>query len=215
MSTEVCPYCRMPVEFAPEMATAENSTAEPSTAPLSNAIRCPVCHTPHHQDCWDENGGCTVFGCSAAPVEEATVRVDSSDFAHDALPGSANAHAPYRYSPSADPSSGLDSTGVPPPPPTMASFAPEESPIADPNGNAFPLSPISSHTSVERRFYVLLAVVCGFLGAHNLYANRTSAGIIQLCTTTLTCFLALPVTWIWALIEAATIDHDGDGLPMV
>jgi hypothetical protein len=31
------------------------------------APRCPVCGAVHHADCWDENGGCAVLGCVAAP----------------------------------------------------------------------------------------------------------------------------------------------------
>lgn len=27
-------------------------------------VRCPLCDTPHHADCWEENGGCAVYGCS-------------------------------------------------------------------------------------------------------------------------------------------------------
>lgn len=29
-------------------------------------VRCPVCDTPHHQDCWEYNEGCSIFGCKAA-----------------------------------------------------------------------------------------------------------------------------------------------------
>jgi hypothetical protein len=46
-----CPYCR-----------AEITPAE--------AQLCPGCSTPHHQDCWEENQGCTVFGCPHAPSDE-------------------------------------------------------------------------------------------------------------------------------------------------
>jgi hypothetical protein len=28
---------------------------------------CPRCQTVHHRECWRENSGCTVFGCTAAP----------------------------------------------------------------------------------------------------------------------------------------------------
>ena len=28
---------------------------------------CPVCDTPHHEDCWHYNGGCTVYACSGRP----------------------------------------------------------------------------------------------------------------------------------------------------
>ena len=46
-----CPYCR-------EIITEAD-------------IRlCATCQTPHHSDCWVENGGCTVFGCASAPPEE-------------------------------------------------------------------------------------------------------------------------------------------------
>ena len=37
-------------------------------------IRCPVCETPHHFDCWEFGGGCGVYGCAGrvqrrAPTE--------------------------------------------------------------------------------------------------------------------------------------------------
>ena len=46
-----CPYCREAIAEADSRA-------------------CPACNTPHHADCWSENGGCTVFGCTAAPPED-------------------------------------------------------------------------------------------------------------------------------------------------
>ncbi len=27
-------------------------------------VRCDSCHTPHHQDCWDYVGKCSIYGCS-------------------------------------------------------------------------------------------------------------------------------------------------------
>lgn len=30
---------------------------------------CPSCGIPHHQECWNENKGCTTFGCSAQHYE--------------------------------------------------------------------------------------------------------------------------------------------------
>ena len=41
-----CPYCQ--TRFLPG----------------ENVQECPQCHTPHHENCWRENGGCTTFGCS-------------------------------------------------------------------------------------------------------------------------------------------------------
>ncbi len=26
-------------------------------------MQCSVCKVPHHRECWEENGGCTTFGC--------------------------------------------------------------------------------------------------------------------------------------------------------
>lgn len=28
---------------------------------------CPECHSPSHDECWQENGGCGTYGCSHAP----------------------------------------------------------------------------------------------------------------------------------------------------
>jgi DNA-directed RNA polymerase subunit RPC12/RpoP len=47
-----CPYCRAEI------------------TPTDRTRVCPACHTPHHADCWKENKGCTVFGCSMAPPDE-------------------------------------------------------------------------------------------------------------------------------------------------
>ena len=33
-------------------------------------IYCTACGTPHHEDCYFENGGCTVFGCAKAPADD-------------------------------------------------------------------------------------------------------------------------------------------------
>ena len=31
-------------------------------------VICPECATPHHQDCWEYNRGCTIFGCTGTAV---------------------------------------------------------------------------------------------------------------------------------------------------
>jgi len=46
----VCPYCQTPV------------------AAGAKIINCPACGTPHHAECWEENGGCTVYGCRYEPA---------------------------------------------------------------------------------------------------------------------------------------------------
>src|SRR5579859_3648866 len=64
MSVAICPYCRTPI-----------------VAEENNELLCPGCGTPHHSDCFAENGGCTVFGCSAAPPEEPKLRLTGSEIA--------------------------------------------------------------------------------------------------------------------------------------
>jgi TM2 domain-containing membrane protein YozV len=61
----VCPYCRGPIEADPEQQKV-----------------CDGCGTPHHFDCYEENGGCTVFGCSAAPAEEPELSISRTDLAN-------------------------------------------------------------------------------------------------------------------------------------
>ena len=47
-----CPYCA-------------------DAAPDGGVHDCPTCGAPHHEDCWQENGGCAVFGCASAPRADA------------------------------------------------------------------------------------------------------------------------------------------------
>lgn len=50
---KICPYCQMPIK------------------PNEGIAICPECRMPHHQECWEENNGCTSWGCEgkAATVE--------------------------------------------------------------------------------------------------------------------------------------------------
>lgn len=34
-------------------------------------VECPECRTEHHADCWEENGGCAIYGCPRVPPTEA------------------------------------------------------------------------------------------------------------------------------------------------
>ncbi|MFP3903147.1 MAG: RING finger protein [Armatimonadota bacterium] len=43
---KTCPFCRFPIK------------------PGENIVVCPECGVPHHADCWEENGGCTTYGCT-------------------------------------------------------------------------------------------------------------------------------------------------------
>jgi len=44
-----CPYCQTKIKNQNE------------------AVTCVLCGTPHHADCWNENGGCTTYGCIENP----------------------------------------------------------------------------------------------------------------------------------------------------
>ncbi len=43
---KICPFCKTAITADDEVTV------------------CPSCATPHHKACWDENKGCTTFGCS-------------------------------------------------------------------------------------------------------------------------------------------------------
>lgn len=50
--TRLCSICQSP------LGDDESQTA------------CPECRTPYHQECWDENQGCAIYGCSQVPPTE-------------------------------------------------------------------------------------------------------------------------------------------------
>ncbi|MGI6294809.1 MAG: RING finger protein [Armatimonadota bacterium] len=45
---KTCPYCQTPIK------------------PNEQVFVCDRCNIPHHLECWQTNGGCTTFGCTAA-----------------------------------------------------------------------------------------------------------------------------------------------------
>jgi len=46
LEKEICSYCQAPLKNAEEI------------------FYCPSCSSPYHKDCWFENNGCAVYGCS-------------------------------------------------------------------------------------------------------------------------------------------------------
>lgn len=50
--TTVCPVCMTPVSEGDELA------------------ECSACQARYHKECWQDNGGCAIYGCSAAPTVE-------------------------------------------------------------------------------------------------------------------------------------------------
>jgi len=49
---KICPFCKTEIKE-------------------DDAVKvCPACGIPHHENCWEENKGCTTFGCSEQHYEE-------------------------------------------------------------------------------------------------------------------------------------------------
>ena len=78
----ICPYCRT------EVGETEGERQD-----------CPGCGTPHHADCFAENGGCTVFGCANAPSDEAKVTVSGTDLMGNVVTRQTAAPTPVRPGP--------------------------------------------------------------------------------------------------------------------
>jgi TM2 domain-containing membrane protein YozV len=214
MSGASCPYCR--TAFEPDDAI----------------VACSGCETKHHADCLQENGGCTVFGCSQAPAEEPKISVSGHDLvsgAHPQVPPSAQTHsflnlseqppppAPLAPAPTPPPPRPL---GTPPPPPTMGGFQTSHVPVVSyPTFSGYappPPGPISSYEPRKSRVvFVLLAVFLGAFGGHNFYAGYVKKAVIQLCITLFSCFTGSFISWIWAIVEACMVNRDDDGIAFV
>ncbi len=208
LPTAVCPYCR--AGFEP---------AGPAGEPADEVLYCPACGTPHHADCFAENHGCTIFGCTAAPAEEASISVTPTDFqppAHSpAQPIAQQGSSLYNLNSSASTRSQLPppppmpaGTAVRPPPPALTAYA-QPTPAYAYGSYGNPASYVKPKSRVA---FVLLAVFLGSFGAHNFYAGYTRKAVIQLCITICTCFWASFLTWIWAIVEACTVSVDDDGV---
>ena len=222
-----CPYCRTAFERDDEI------------------ISCSGCATEHHAECLQENGGCTVFGCSQAPLEEPKISVSTQDFASGGRQESAVQYAPSflnlsgpvaplrtegeREAPALPPVPAVPPTATPtPPPPRVQGAMPPPSPGIFPSnyvptmtyptfgGYAAPPPEIHSYTPRKSRVvFVLLAVFLGAFGGHNFYAGYVKKAVIQLCITLFSCFFGSVISWIWAIVEAFMIDRDEDGIAFI
>ncbi len=198
--TTACPYCRAPFEGEDEVTV------------------CEACSTPHHTDCYAENGGCTVFGCSKAPVDEPKISISTSDLAGPPPPSMA---VPSRPTPPPPPRPGA-STFVPPPP-APGSFRedttryitpPRELNFGGYNNETPAVVPLYTPRR-SRMTYVLLGVLLGAFGGHNFYAGYIKRAVIQLGLTVFSCFFGAIISWIWAIIEVCTVKQDDDGIAFI
>ena len=182
MTAAVCPYCRVPVDTADD-----------------NELVCAGCGTPHHKDCYSENGGCTVFGCRCAPAEEPKVAVSVPEVVSAYPLGVARAGVAPAYGAQ--------------PAPALANGNPV---IPGQAGN--PVLIDSAITTVpppaakNKMTFILLGVFLGALGGHNFYAGYYGKATAQLCLTVLTLGYGSPMSWLWAVIEICTVNRDNKGV---
>jgi len=206
MTAEVCPYCRAPLLSEEQMT------------------ECEGCGTRHHADCFAENGGCTIFGCSKAPVDEPKLTIAAPDLA-SARSGSTVTAV------------GVQPAVAPPPPPPGAAplgAIPQEDSLdnlrrissqvvpsmfslfdPEPGTATFPESepvPIPQSPPKSRTTYILLGALLGATGAHNFYAGYTKKAVWQLVITVVTIGFASPMTWMWAIIDICTVTQDSRGV---
>lgn len=196
MTVEACPYCRAPI-----------SPEEPVTG-------CEGCGTRHHTDCYAENGGCTIFGCSCAPAEEPKLTVSSPELvsaAHSVATHSA-AHTVVAAPPpgvhaeaSLQEMQRISSQVVP----SMFSLFGSET-AAD-STNQDPAA-IPADEPKDRTIFIVAGALLGALGAHNFYAGYYKKAIAQLAITVVTLGFGSPMSWIWAIIDICTINHDARGI---
>ena len=76
-----CPSCRKSIQVPLPTPPGPEEAAEDGVKPLCAYCQspfdpadaktaCPECHAGYHADCWQENGGCAVYGCSQVPQLE-------------------------------------------------------------------------------------------------------------------------------------------------
>jgi TM2 domain-containing membrane protein YozV len=202
----VCPYCR-----------AEFETDD-------GRMECSSCGTPHHQDCFTENGGCTVFGCAQAPADEPKISLTGQELVPTPLAMTENAGAAASTATIAPPPpppilNTRDTTSVPPPPPLTGygiTLPPSEATY-----NSAGLTAAELYAGVGARknrvVYVLLGLFLGFLGVHSFYAGYYRRGAAQAALSVFSWWLFSQgygslLSWVWAVIEVCIITKDADGV---
>jgi TM2 domain-containing membrane protein YozV len=192
--TLACPYCRSPFEDGEEQTV------------------CAVCATPHHADCYAENGGCTVFGCAAAPSDEPKISVTSTEVNQPVQALAATAPV----GPTPPPPRRAGSTSSVAPPPRAIGYGEAIAPEREINfGGYNPAVASAIPLYIRRRSrltYILLGVFLGAFGVHNFYAGYAKRAVGQLLLTVLSCFFGGIISWIWAIVEVCTVTQDDDGI---
>lgn len=133
--------------------------------------RCSRCKTPHHIECWKENGGCGVFGCSPAPRNSGGSNLPAARSKGPDEKFCSECAAVIRAKAVICPSCGCAQPGFYP---------------ALHEGAA--VSSYGRGTGVSRGVAAVLAIFFGGFGAHKFYMGRPGLGLIYV----LMCFTGLP-----------------------
>lgn len=207
MGEPICPYCRMPFE--------EGGPAK---------VFCTACGTPHHEDCYQENGGCTVFGCSRAPADDPKLQVSHSDLSAVNLqqaplqyaqpmpqyaPAQTAPSVPYQPSTYGQGPLGLSAAATAP---ALAASQSAQSTIAS---YAPPAAVVDPQSQKSRATFIVLGIFLGWLGIHNFYGGYTGKAVGQLCLTVLTVGYLGLISWVWAIIEICIVNKDSRGVAFI
>lgn len=190
MAEPVCPYCRMPFDEA-----------------SPPRIFCTSCGMPHHEDCYSENGGCTVFGCKCAPADDPKLEVSQSDLSAVSMP--AQQYAPVAQQVSSVPQYQPSRYGGPLGLSQAAGTAPAQ--VAAPAGYSYASAPLYGRSHKSRTTYIVLGIFLGAFGIHNFYAGYVGRAVGQLCLTVLTLGYLGIVSWFWAIVEICIVEKDSTG----
>jgi TM2 domain-containing membrane protein YozV len=78
------------------------------------------------------------------------------------------------------------------------------------------LTPVVVGTPKSRATYIILGLLFGWFGLHNIYAKRNNVGAVQLIFFLMffwTIIVPL-VLVVWSIVEICTVKDDGNGIRM-
>ncbi len=81
---------------------------------------------------------------------------------------------------------------------------------------AYPAISLVVEMPKSRGAYIILGLLFGWLGAHNIYAKRNNVGAVQLIIFLMFFWtLIVPlILVVWSIVEISTVKNDGNGIPM-
>ena len=87
---------------------------------------------------------------------------------------------------------------------------------AAPSYPAYPATSLIVEIPKSRGTYIILGLLFGWIGLHNLYAKRNNVGATQLILFLMFFWtLIVPlILAVWGIVEISTVKNDGNGIPM-